>query len=158
MKPLPAVALKNCTSKTISSFFEKCRWACCPLFLLGFHWRGEVGRASGLITHFDQLALAQVRSQDCWLGPVEVPSVFDGDHGVVAGNDVAESECAVEIALVAAKEFAIRFWIFGHENDHGSGRGFAAAFGKAFNVRHSSDDRGGNFHRRARWNFQSLTG
>ena len=46
---------------------------------------------------------------DRGLGPVEVPTVFDGHDGVLARNDVGEAEAAIQITLVAAEQFVIRF-------------------------------------------------
>jgi len=105
-----------------------------PLFGLEVDGGGEVD-GFGVVGDGDFFAVRGVAGDDVGLGPVEVPAIFNGDGSVRAGDDSGEGEAAVEIALVAAEEFAVRFGMGGDQDDHGSGKGLAVALDEAFDGR-----------------------
>src|SRR5437764_91011 len=84
------------------------------------------------------------------LSPIQIPAVLDCDHGVGAGNDAAQVEAAVEITLIAAKEFPIMLRVLGNQRNHHTRGCLALALGDSFYIYHSGDERKRDDHRRAR--------
>ena len=50
--------------------------------------------------------MLSVGSNHAGLRPVQVPSVFDRNHGIGTRNYTAQTKCAVEIALITAEKIA----------------------------------------------------
>ena len=91
---------------------------------------GAPGRAADL----NDASVARVRGNYGGLGPIEIPSVFDGQNRVRTRNHIEQTEGAVEVALIAAEKVAVVLQIFRDQDDHGSGEGFVPAFRRAFHV------------------------
>src|ERR1700687_3667722 len=75
-----------------------------------------------------------VRGDHRWLGPIQVPSVLDGENGIGAGDDILQIKRTVEVALIAAEEIAVLLWIVRDQDNHGSAEGLARVLGRSFNV------------------------
>src|ERR1700722_3984776 len=73
---------------------------------------------SRLIPNFDFPATFEVRGNDAWLRPVQIPSVLDGQQCVGAGNYASQSKSSVQIALISAEEISAKFRIFRHQTHH----------------------------------------
>src|ERR1700722_266362 len=68
---------------------------------------------SRLIPNFDFPATFEVRGNDAWLRPVQIPSVLDGQQCVGAGNYASQSKSSVQIALISAEEISASSGSFG---------------------------------------------
>ena len=79
------------------------------------------------------LSVLGVLCEDRRFSPVQVPTIFNGDDGIRARDHSREAEGPVLIALVAAKEFTVRFRVFRHQNYHRTGDRLAGLFGDALN-------------------------
>lgn len=94
------------------------------------------------------LAMLEVAGEGGGLAPLEVPGVVDGDEGIGAGDDVADGEAAVEVALVAAEEFQVGLGIFGDQDDHDAGGGLVAVMDEAFDGDYTRGEEESYFGRR----------
>src|SRR5580700_2076106 len=74
-------------------------------------------------------------------GPIEVPAIFDSDDGIGTGNDAAQAETSILIALVSAEQVAMRLRIFGYQHYHCPGCGLACALGESFFIQCTGDHR-----------------
>ncbi len=75
---------------------------------LYFNRISQVNGSWRVLGHRHGLGLLGVVRDHAGPGPIEVPAIFDGDNSVGAGDDAAQAEASVLIALVAAKQFSIR--------------------------------------------------
>src|SRR5215469_10348967 len=74
--------------------------------------------AGGTGLEIDRLAGGEITKEDCGVGPLEVPAVFDGEEGIAAWKKRRHGERAVGIALVAVVERHVVAGILGNEKNH----------------------------------------
>jgi hypothetical protein len=87
-----------------------------------------------MITDFHRSAMIGVRGNHGGLGPIQVPSVLDGENGVGAGDNILQIKRTVEIALIAAEKIAVLLRIFWDQYNHGSSEGFAGSLRGPFDI------------------------
>jgi hypothetical protein len=67
--------------------------------------RDRLGEADGILRrgfYCDGDSGGKIASEDSGAGPIEVPSVLNGEDGVLAGRGVVEGEAPVGVRLVEA--------------------------------------------------------
>jgi len=58
--------------------------------------------------------MLDVPPEHAGLHPLKAPGIFHRDDGVRSGDYAAKDEAAIEVALVPAEHFQMRFGIFRH--------------------------------------------
>src|SRR5450432_1611720 len=102
---------------------------------LNFDWLCNVHGTLNLRTDLQGLCVLHILHHHSGPGPIQVPSVLDGNDGVCAWDHIWQVEAAIEITLISAKKFAMVFGIIGHEHDHRASRTFACPAGKSLYIR-----------------------
>src|SRR5664279_3346586 len=102
--------------------------------------------------------MLQICRENGWLRPIQIPTVFNGNDGVPAGNHIRQAETSIKIALVPPKAIVICSWILRHQHNHRAGSPFASALREAFDGDRASRQRYRNAERSARNHVQPVSG
>lgn len=110
-----------------------------------------------MIADFNRSPTIHVRRDHGGPGPIQIPSVFDGQNGVRTWDNIQQIEGTVEVALIAAEKIAVALRIFGDQNHHRSGERLAGALRRALYVQAAAHHGERNGGRGTRGHDQGVT-
>src|SRR5215471_831511 len=84
--------------------------------------------------YFNRPPAFHIRRDDLRSRPVQIPTVFNRDQRVRAGNNIAQAECAVQVALVTAEKIVIHCGVLRNEHHHRFRKWLCRFFGNAFDI------------------------